>query len=181
MSTSQQQSSQPSGQRVVYGGYRGPENPSERERIVHLLDVYQSTEGFVAQYLGKWIDVSPNEAVKGGLRTVQAREAAHARLMKARLKALGETARAEVSEERRANEVPFFASPERGDLEKLEVLSNLFGSPEAFIKPVTDLVEQIDHDPQTRELLRTIADDELASIHWIQGMYQTLRESLQPD
>jgi hypothetical protein len=40
-------------QRVVYAGYRGKPNPTERDRIVHLLDVYRSTEGFVAQYLPK--------------------------------------------------------------------------------------------------------------------------------
>lgn len=177
MAASNPQTSQPAVQRVVYGGYQGKENPSERERIVHLLDVYRSTEGFVAQYLPKWIDVSPNESVKGGLRTVQAREAAHARLMKARLTELGETAKAEVSEERRAKEVPFFSSPERSDLEKLKVLSDLFGNAEAFIKPVTDLMEEIEEDLQTKEMLRTIADDEFESIKWIQAMYKNLSET----
>lgn len=181
MSPPNPQSSQPAGQRVVYGGYQGKANPSERERIVHLLDVYRSTEGFVAQYLPKWIEVSRNESVKGGLRTVQAREAAHARLLKARLLELGETAKAEVSEERRAKEVPFFSSPDRSDREKLKVLSDLFGNAEAFIRPVTDLMEQIEEDLQTKELLRTIADDEFESIKWIQAMYRILSESPQPD
>ncbi len=163
-------------QRVVYGGYQGKENPSERERILHLLDVYRSTDGFVAQYLPKWIEVSPSEAVKGGLRTVQAREAAHARLLKARLLELGGQAQAEVPAERREKEIPFFSSAERSDREKLQVLSNLFGNPAAFLKPVTDMVDQIEGDPQTRELLRTIADDEFESIKWIQAMYRTLSE-----
>lgn len=157
------QSSAPSqaapGQRVVYGGYKGKENPAERDRIVHLLDVYRSTEGFVAQYLPKWIEVSPSEAVKGGLRTVQAREAAHARLMKARLIELGERAQAEVPAERYEKEVPFFSSTEVTDREKLQVLATLFGDPAAFLKPVTDMVDQIKSDLQTRELLRTIAED----------------------
>jgi hypothetical protein len=126
---------------------------------VHLLDVYRSTEGFVAQYLPKWIEVSPSEAVKGGLRTVQAREAAHARLMKARLIELGERAQAEVPAERYEKEVPFFSSTEVTDREKLQVLATLFGDPAAFLKPVTDMVDQIKSDLQTRELLRTIAED----------------------
>ena len=70
-------------QRYVYIGYQGKDNPSERDLILHLLDNYSTTEGFVAHYLPKWIEVSRNEAVKGGLRTVQRREAAHASLMKA--------------------------------------------------------------------------------------------------
>jgi ferritin-like protein len=161
-------------QKRVYGGYSGKENPSERDRIVHLLDVYRSTEGFVAQYLPKWIEVSPSEAVKGGLRTVQAREAAHARLMKARLTELGEVARAEVPAERREKEVPFFSSPEKSDLEKFRALATLFGDPQEFLKPVTDLIDEIQDDPQTRELLRTIIDDEVESVKWIQNMYNTL-------
>lgn len=175
MTTSNQQP-QPASQRVVYGGYKGKDNPSERERIVHLLDVYRSTEGFVAQYMPKWIEISPNESVKGGLRTVQAREAAHARLLKARLLELGAKAQAEVSAERREKEIPFFSSPERSDREKLKVLSDLFGNADAFLKPVTDLAAQIEEDLQTRELLLTIADNEHASIKWIQAMYKTLSE-----
>lgn len=164
-------------QRVVYAGYQGKPDPTERDRIVHLLDVYRSTEGFVAQYLPKWIEVSPSEAVKGGLRTVQAREAAHARLMKARLMELGERAEAEVSEERRQKEIPFFSSPQISDREKLQVLANLFGNPAAFLKPVTDMVNDIKQDFQTQELLRTIADDEYESIKWIQAMSKSLNQT----
>jgi hypothetical protein len=177
MSTTSEGQARAPVQRVVYGGYKGKPDPSERDRIVHLLDVYRSTEGFVAQYLPKWIEVSPSEAVKGGLRTVQAREAAHARLMKARLMELGERAEAEVPEERRQKEIPFFSSPTVSDREKLQVLANLFGNPEAFLKPVTDMVNDIKDDLQTKELLRTIADDEYESIKWIQAMSRLLNDA----
>ena len=83
-------------QRYVYIGYQGKENP---------------TEGFVAQYLPKWIDVSTSESVKGGLRTVQGREALHARLMKTRLRELGGESKAQIPEIRREQEVPFFPRP----------------------------------------------------------------------
>jgi hypothetical protein len=161
-------------QRYVYIGYQGKDYPTERDRIVHLLDTYSTTEGFVAQYLPKWIDVSPNETVKGGLRTVQAREAAHARLMTARLRELGEPSKAKIPEERREKEIPFFASSEHTDEEKLKVLVDLFGDGEEFLKPVTELINQITDDLQTKELLRTILDDERESVGWIQGMHQAL-------
>lgn len=83
-------------QRYVYIGYQGKENP---------------TEGFVAQYLPKWIDVSTRESVKCGLRTVQGREALHARLMKTRLRELGGESKAQIPEIRREQEVPFFPRP----------------------------------------------------------------------
>ena len=161
-------------QRHVYAGYQGKDNPSERERIVHLLDTYASTEGFVAQYLPKWINVSPNAAVKGGLRTVQAREAAHARLMKARLRELGETSKATIPEQRREKEMPFFASAEITDEEKLKTLVDLFGDGEKFLQPVTDLINQISDDLQTREMLRTILDDERQTVAWIQRTHQAI-------
>jgi ferritin-like protein len=161
-------------QRYVYTGYHGKDNPSERDRIVHLLDTYGTTEGFVAQYLPKWINVSSNETVKGGLRTVQAREAAHARLMKSRLRELGESSKAEIPAQRREMEMPFFASPEHTDAEKLKVLVDLFGDGEEFLRPVTEIIDKITDDLQTRELLRTILDDERESVGWIQAMYQTL-------
>ena len=161
-------------QGYVYKGYEGKDNPTERDYIVHLLDTYSTTEGFVAQYLPKWIDVSSNEAVKGGLRTVQAREAAHARLMKARLLELGECSKAKIPQQRRENEIPFFASTDHSDEKKLKVLVDLFGDGEKFLSPVTELINKITEDLQTRELLRTILDDERESVNWIQNMHKSL-------
>lgn len=161
-------------QRYVYIGYQGKDNPTERDLIVHLLDNYSITEGFVAHYLPKWIEVSPNEAVKGGLRTVQRREAAHAGLMKARLRELGESVTATIPEIRREKEIPFFSSTTHTDEEKLKVLSELFGDGEAFLSPVTKVINLIKDDLQTKEMLKTILDDERESVNWIQGMYKEL-------
>lgn len=164
----------PSEQRYVYVGYQGKENPTERERILHLLDTYSTTEGFVAQYLPKWIEVSPNQTVQGGLRTVQGREALHARLMKKRLIELKGESNAEIPEVRKENEVPFFASADHTDVEKLKVLSDLFGDGEAFLSPVMEVADGIKEDPLTAELLRTILDNEMESITWVQEMHRTL-------
>ena len=163
-------------QRYVYIGYQGKDNPTERDRLIHLLDNYSTTEGFVAHYLPKWIAVSPNEAVKGGLRTVQRREAAHAGLMKARLRELGESVTATIPDVRREKEIPFFASAEHTDEEKLKVLSDLFGDGEAFLSPVTEVINQITEDLQTKEILKTILDDERESVRWVQGMYKKLSQ-----
>lgn len=162
-------------QRRVYGGYKGKENPTERERIMHLLDVYRSTERFVAEYMPRWIEVSRHEGLKGGLLTIQQREASHARVLETRLRALGGVPHATVPPERREKEIPFFGSAERGDVEKLQVLANLFGDPDEFLKPLTELIETIHEDQQSKELLRTIVDDERATIKWLVEMYERLR------
>ena len=167
-------------QRYVYVGYQGKDNPTERERILHLLDTYSTTEGFVAQYLPKWIEISPNETVRGGLRTVQGREAAHARLMKTRLLELGGKSSATIPQERREKEVPFFSSPEIDDVAKLKVLSDLFGDGEAFLSPVMEVANGITDDPLTSELLRTILDDEMESIIWVQAQYRAMSAAAQP-
>lgn len=161
-------------QRYVYVGYQGKENPTERDRILHLLDTYSTTEGFVAQYIPKWIEVSPSETVQGGLRTVQGREALHARLMKKRLVELNGESNATIPEVRKEKEVPFFASPDHSDVEKLKVLSDLFGDGEAFLSPVMEVANSIKDDPLTAEMLRTILDNEMESITWVQEMYRVL-------
>jgi hypothetical protein len=160
--------------RQVYGGYKGKENPSEHERILHLLDEYCCGEGFVSEYLGRWIELSSNEALKGGLRTIREREAAHARLLEARLRELGDEPRATIPTERREQSLALFASAEKTDAEKLLALAVLFADPADFLRPVTDLIAQIQEDPQSRELLRTIVDDEWASINWLVGMHKAV-------
>jgi len=161
-------------QRYVYVGYQGKENPTERERVLHLLDTYSTTEGFVAQYLPKWIEVSPSETVQGGLRTVQGREALHARLMKKRLVELKGDSKATIPEIRREKEVPFFASPDHSDVEKLKVLSDLFGDGEAFLSPVREVADSLQDDLLTAEMLRTILDNEMESITWVQEMHRVM-------
>lgn len=163
--------------RQVYGGYKGKENPSERERILHLLDEYRCSEGFVSEYLGQWIELSSNEALKGGLRTIRERESAHSRLLEARLRELGGEPRATIPPERREQSLALFASAEKSDADKLQALATLFADPVDFMKPVTDLVEQIQEDQQSKELLRTIVDDEWASISWLVGMYKAVSGS----
>ena len=163
--------------RQVYDGYQGKENPSERDKVMHLLDEYGYGEGLVSEYLGLWLELSPNEALKGGLRTIREREAAHSRLLEARLRELGGEPQATIPAERREQSLALFASTEKSDVDKLQALAMLFADPVDFMKPVTDLVEQIQEDQQSKELLRTVVDDEWASIKWLVGMYQRLSEA----
>ena len=160
----------------VYGGYEGKENPSERERIMHLLDVYRSTEGLAANFLPRWIAVSTHEGLKGGLLAIQQREASHVYLLETRLRALGGVPHATVPAELQEKETAFFASPARSDLEKLRVIDELFGDTDAFLQPLTDFIGQIQEDQQTQELLRTIAEDERATILWFKELHARLSD-----
>ncbi|MBI3301059.1 MAG: hypothetical protein HYZ72_03125, partial [Deltaproteobacteria bacterium] len=54
--------------------YNGQSHATEREMIMHLLDEFRCGENFASEYLNRWIEVSDQECVKGGLRAVQHRE-----------------------------------------------------------------------------------------------------------
>ncbi|MCC7413962.1 MAG: hypothetical protein IT495_20270 [Gammaproteobacteria bacterium] len=167
-------SSQPAQGRQVYSGYRGSPNPTEHDRIVHLLDEYRASEAFVAEYLGAWIAASSDPRIVGGLRLLREREAAHARVFEARLRELGAEPAAAVPAERRASTLARYGATDISDLDKLGTLAVLFEDAEYFLQPVTDLIRAIRVDLHTRELLRTVLDDERASVAWLLGMHGTL-------
>lgn len=160
--------------RRVYGGYEGKPDPDERDYIVHLLQAYRSTESFNAHFLTMWAEATADEGMKGGLRMIQAREAVHARLLRQRLRELGEHTIIDVPPERYDRDVPFFASPDRSDLDKLAFLGHLFEDIDDFFKPITDLIVEIRGDFRTREMLRTILDDEYATVKWFAQMQRSL-------
>ena len=160
--------------RQIYGGYKGKDSPSEQDRLMHFLDEYRCSEGFVAEYLSHWIELSKHENLKGGLRTIREREAAHSRLLEARLRELGGVPQATIPAERREQSLALYASAEKTDVEKLRSLAILFQDPDDFLQPLTDLIAQVQEDPHSKELLRTILDDERASISWLVETYKTL-------
>ena len=165
------QSGRTSQRRQVYAGYEGPEDPAERDRIVHFIDAYRASEGLVAEYLDRWAEVTPNPGLKGGLRMVREREAAHSRLLEQRLRELGAEPVANLPPERREQSFALYGSAQRSDREKLDSLAELFADPQDFMQPLVELIELITEDDQTRELLRTILDDEWASIRWLVEMH----------
>ena len=59
-------------------------------------------------------------------------------------------------------------------MEKLQSIAEQLKDPEAILKPITDSIDQIQDDQQTRELLRTIIDDEMSSIKWLMEACETL-------
>jgi len=154
--------------------YNGQSHATEREMIMHLMDEFRCAENFAAEYLCKWIEASDQECVKGGLRAVQQREAYHAQILEARLRELGGVPQCTVPQERRDKELPFYSSTEKKDAEKLLSIASRLNEPAAVLKPLTDAIAQIQEDQQSKELLRSLVDDEMSSIKWIVEACQTL-------
>jgi len=147
--------------------FNGKPHASEREMIMHLLDEYRCAENFAADYLNRWIAVSDQECVKGGLRAVQHREAYHAQVLEARLRELGGIPQCTVSAERRDKELALYASKDKTDAEKLLVATEPLGDPAKILSFITDVIDQIQEDQQSKELLRSLVQDEMSSIAWV--------------
>jgi len=154
--------------------YNGTSHATESEMVMHLLDEFRCGENFASEYLNRWIAVSDQECVKGGLRTVQQRETFHAQLLEARLRELGGVPQCTVPVERREKELQFYASAEKKDLDKLQSIAARIKDPAQVLKPITDVIDQIQEDQQSKELLRTLIDDEMSSIKWLLQACQTL-------
>src|SRR5437867_12179094 len=63
--------------------------PSERARVLALLDELEAAERAGAEALGQWMTVCRDPRLRGGLRVIRARDAGHAALAESRLRALG--------------------------------------------------------------------------------------------
>lgn len=157
--------------------YNGQSHATEREMIMHLLDEFRCAENFAAEYLNRWIAVSDLECVKGGLRVIQQREAYHAQILEARLRELGGIPQCTVPAERREKELAFYASADLKDIDKLRSIAARVKDPAAVLKPITDVIAQIEEDQQSKELLRSLVDDEMSSIKWLLEACQTLSEA----
>lgn len=147
--------------------YNGKSFATEREMIMHLIDEFRCGENFAAEYLQKWVDVSDQDCVKGGLRVVQHREAYHAQILEARLRELGGAPQCTVPAERREKELPFYSSADTKDAQKLLSLTSRISDPVAVFKPLNDAIAQITGDQQSKELLRSLVDDEMSSVKWL--------------
>ena len=147
--------------------YNGKMHATEREMVMHLLDELRCAENFASEYLNCWMQVSDQECVKGGLRMVQHREAFHAQVLEARLRELGGIPQCTVPTERRDKELPFYASAEKKDLDKLQSIASRIKEPATLFKPITDVIAQIKDDQHSKELLRSFVDDEMSSTKWL--------------
>jgi bacterioferritin (cytochrome b1) len=147
--------------------YNGKPVGSEPEMIMQLLDEFRCRENFAAEYFNRWIAVSDQECARGGLRVIQQREAYHAQVLEARLRELGGIPQCTVPAERRDKDLAFYGSAEKTDAEKLLALTSRITDPAQTLKYITDVIDQIREDQQSKELLRSLVQDELSSITWL--------------
>jgi rubrerythrin len=146
---------------------------SERvETLLGLLDGYRVAEASGAATLRKWSDLSEDAGLAGGLRTIAAREAVHAELLDRRIRELGGDPHARVPAWL-ADYNDAITDPRATDDDRLGAIVAQFPDIEAALAPLEKTIESLSGDPLTRELLRTIGQDERASLEWFHSTYAT--------
>jgi hypothetical protein len=138
-----------------------PAAPMPDERVHPALDALRAAEVAGVEIVGAWIAVCRRPALRGTLRALAMREAAHAAALEERLRALGGAPVAVVPEAVRAAALADFGGPAIPDDEKVAVVvARLDGEAERRLSTLADL---LDDDPETRELVRLVAVGEAIS------------------
>jgi hypothetical protein len=142
-------------------------------RVIGLLDAFQAAERAGAEAVGRWIAGCADARLRGGLKVIRARDARHAALAEARLRALGGVPAARVGRELAAL-CGVVADPGVSDRSKLAMLIGRL--PTSDDAPLGRLVQEVRGDAETHGLMETIADDERASLRWLRGMSHVLEQ-----
>jgi hypothetical protein len=139
---------------------------SERAMVVRFLDDFRAAEAFGGEVLQRWVDVARDPLVRGGLRTICARERAHGQLLAARLRELGGECRADLPPAAKEQAQARLAASDVSDLEKLRDVVARYPDADAGVKPIREVIAQIEDDVETKTLLATILEDEIATLRW---------------
>jgi hypothetical protein len=140
---------------------------SERSRVLALLDELHATESAGAAAMTRWLAVAVDPTLRGGLRVIAARDAAHGALALERLHALGAAPERQPSVAR-AELLRLVEAPDVPDGTKLRAMVERLPSDRS--DRVREAAADIVEDLETRALVETMGDDDRASLAWLRAM-----------
>ena len=146
----------------------------ERDWVVRFLDDLRAAETAAAQVLGAWIAVCRLDGLRGGLRAIAEREAGHAELLTDRLREMGAECSAVLDDAVRRTAIARFGSDEVSDEDKLAQVLARYPDDQSATRPIAGILEHLDHDLETREILRLIAEGESATVAWLRAYHAGL-------
>jgi hypothetical protein len=146
----------------------------EREWVIRFLDDLRAAEAAAAEVLAAWIAVCRLDGLRGGLRAIAEREAAHAELLGERLREMGAPCSATLDERVRGEALARFGSHAVPDDEKLASVLARYPDDASATRPITSMLEELDHDVETREILRLVAEGEGATVSWLRAYHAGL-------
>jgi hypothetical protein len=147
------------------------------EWVVRFLDDLRAAESAAADVVGAWIAVCRLDGLRGALRAIAEREAAHAELLAERLREIGAPCAAVLDEPVRAQALARFGSGAVADEEKLALVVARYPDDASATAPITAIVEQLDDDVETREILRLVAEGESATMSWLRAYHRGLERA----
>jgi hypothetical protein len=152
------------------------DTPADRRDAARFLDSLRAAEAASAEVLEAWIAVCTLDGLRGGLRAIAEREAGHAELIEERLRELGEPCTAVLQEPVLAAALARFGSSSITDEEKLTLFLSRYPDDAAATRPFTSMIERLESDTATRELLHLVADGELATLGWLRAYHVSLAQ-----
>lgn len=147
-------------------GLDGGKGPMSTAEIIEFLDGYRVAEATAASGFGAWVATSDTACLRGGLRMIELREAAHAKLFEERIKELGGSPTAEAPEELEDFLIGTLGSREKSDAEKLQAFVSRAGDPKV-IEQLGSFVDRMSGDEETQFLLRSVIQDERSSVEFL--------------
>lgn len=139
---------------------------SEREAVVALLDRFRAGEAGGQAAFSGWEKQVSTDCIRSGIRMITEREGYHSRIFERRLADLGAECKAGLTDfGRRVTEK--LSDPSTSDNDKLLYVTSLAPDPDAFWKPVLEVVDRIKDDQESKELFKLYIQDELSSGKWL--------------
>jgi hypothetical protein len=160
------------------GGFEamGKTYGSEREAVVALLDRFRAGEAGGQAAFSGWEKQVSTDCIRSGIRMITEREGYHSRIFERRLKDLGAECKAGLTDfGRQVTEK--LSDPKTSDNDKLLYITSLAPDPEAFWKPVSEIVDRIKDDQESKELFKLYIQDELSSGKWLMYACEALNGS----
>lgn len=156
---------------------------TERDMLHCFLDEFRAGESFGGEIFSLWIGVARDSCLRGGLRAVCEREAMHGRVLGARLGEIGGEPRASLPASFREAVRARLGSDAVSDRDKVADFLERIPDAEAAVAPIREVISQIEEDLETRALLESILEDELATVRWFHatGDALGLRADAAPD
>jgi ferritin-like protein len=143
---------------------------TEREMVLHFLDEFRAGETFGGEVFALWSAVASDPCVRGGLEVVREREAMHGRLLAARITTLGGQCRASLPEKFQLAARTRLGARDVADRDKVADFVRRLPDVDAAVAPIREVIAQIESDLETRALLESILEDEIATVRWFHSL-----------
>jgi hypothetical protein len=141
-----------------------------------FLDALRAAEAASAEVFGAWRLACTLAGLRGGLETIAEREATHAALLAERVLELGGAPRARVDDVALAAARERFGSPAVSDDEKLGFVAARYADDAAVAAPIEAVLDELEGDGETRELLRLLIAGESATFAWLRAYHRAIAE-----